>query len=63
MSRTYSLFGIILDANQELKINVAKAVAIRPKICRSRPAVEQTMEAVWIFVRWFNQLKKHSIGW
>ena len=58
----YNTWGYTFYANQELKINVAKAAAIRPKICRSRPVVERTMEAVWIFVRWFNQLKKHSIG-
>ena len=36
----------IADANQGLKTSVPKAAAMRPKICRSRPVRERTVEAV-----------------
>jgi len=35
-----------MNANQGLKTSVPKAAAMRPKICRSRPVRERTVEAV-----------------
>lgn len=55
-SKGFSLYGVIIllnsipalitNANQELKIKETKAAARRPKICKSRPESERTIEAV-----------------